>query len=89
MSLVAFRVWLLDRQGKNLVREVKINDQVNDRYTGKIIYKEPGHHTISLVGETDFTPPEREITLSLDDQEIQDVEFYLLTPKPGGGGHDA
>ncbi|MCB2191355.1 MAG: hypothetical protein KQI62_07300 [Deltaproteobacteria bacterium] len=77
MSLLEFRVWLLDDQGNNQDREVIINSRPSARYTGEIIYKEAGHHRISLVDPPNFSPEEQEIALSLEDEEIREVEFNL------------
>lgn len=89
MSLVAFRVCLRDGQGNEHRREVKINGRPSNRYTDETIYKEPGHHLISLTGPPDFCPEEQEIVLYPDQEQPLAVEFSLEVGQGGGGDHEA
>lgn len=43
-------------------REVVIDDLASAYTTGEVIELEPGTHTISLAGEKNFSPAERDIT---------------------------
>jgi hypothetical protein len=46
------------------VREVVIDDVPSGYHTGEVIELPPGTHTISLTGEKNFAPEERDVTPS-------------------------
>lgn len=46
------------------IREVFIDSEASGYMTGDVIELEPGTHTVSLAGESDFAPSEKDVTPS-------------------------
>lgn len=46
------------------IREVFIDGEASGYMIGDVIELEPGTHTVSLAGESDFTPSEQDVTPS-------------------------
>lgn len=44
------------------IREVIINSDASGYMTNQVIEHEPGTHTLSLAGKTDFTPLKQDVT---------------------------
>lgn len=78
MSQLRFSVWLLDEEGDSVLRQVIINGEASNRFTGDTILIEPGQHLISLAPPLDFTPSEQEIPLTLDDPAPKEAIFYQM-----------
>jgi hypothetical protein len=59
-------------------RQVMIDDVTMPYETGDVIELEPGTHTISLAGEINFSPVERDITPSGTSSLTPDKVIFTL-----------